>query len=357
MTLQLQLVFRKSNFLHICLVTAGTAPQIGGLEKHFIELATNLAREHRVTVIANLDHASLLPAAVNFIPFDFTRSRVNPFNLYRLYRCIKDNDFDVIHTQANKATSLMASLKPFVAFKLVATLHGSKKNLRSYERADHVIAVSNRIAENLTNPNVTVVYNGVQVEADGDQDQDLRGELGLSTELPLVCAVGRLVAPKGFDLLLEAFVDVPAQLVVVGEGEERRALERQVEKLGLGERVCLVGRRSDVPRFLRAADLVVISSRREGFSYVMAEALLQRTPLVSFDVADVKRIIGSRYVVPVGDVPALHAAICSCLADHGAVMADFRQAFELAARDFTLSAMVEKTLAVYRRVLAGAPLK
>jgi len=338
--------------LHICLVTAGTAPQVGGLEKHFIELAVNLSKAHRVSVIANHDHRRLLPDSIRFIAFDFTRSRVNPFNLYRLYRCLKDNDFDVVHTQANKATALMASLKPFVDFPLVATLHGSKKNLRAFDRADHVIAVSNRITEKLRNPNVTVVYNGVQLEPGADRAGNLRSELGLSSSLPLVCAVGRLVMPKGFDLLLEAFVGVPAQLVVVGEGEERSELERQAARLGLGDQVRFVGRRSDVPRFLQCADLVVIPSRREGFSYVMAEALLQRTPLVSTDVADVKRIIGERYVVPVEDVPALRGALCRSLEDLAAVNNAFAPVYAFAAREFTLDAMVENTLGVYRQVLA-----
>jgi len=342
----------KGSGLHICLVTAGTAPQVGGLEKHFIELAVNLSREHRVSVIANHDHRRLLPDSIRFLAFDFTRSRVNPFNLFRLYRCLKSNDFDIVHTQANKATALMASLKPFVDFRLVATLHGSKKNLGAFNRADHVIAVSNRIAENLQNPHVSVVYNGVQHERVEGDAKSLRQELGLAVDTPLVCAVGRLVAPKGFDLLLEAFVDLPARLVVVGEGEERERLTAQAARLGLAERVVFAGRRDDVPRFLAASDLVVIPSRREGFSYVMAEALLQGRPLVSTDVADVKRIIGERYVVPVENPRALHDTLCRSLDDLPAVAVDFAPVYTYAAREFTLSAMVANTLAVYRQVLS-----
>lgn len=100
-------------------------------------------------------------------------------------------------------------------------------------------------------------------------------------------AVGRLDAQKGFDILIRAFGALPAfpatRLTIYGEGPERAALERQVRDAGLTDRIRLPGLVTTPRGWLEAGDVLVVSSRFEGFSNVVAEAASSGLPIVSFD--------------------------------------------------------------------------
>ena len=110
----------------------------------------------------------------------------------------------------------------------------------------------------------------------------------LNSQFPkTVLAVGRLHEQKGFDLLLQAWQPIEKhypewQLRIVGEGPQRAALERQIREQGLGH-VVLAGRSADVADEYSSASLFVLSSRYEGFSLVLAEAMWCGTPCVAFD--------------------------------------------------------------------------
>ena len=104
----------------------------------------------------------------------------------------------------------------------------------------------------------------------------------------VLLAVGRLDPQKGFDRLLEAFALISADapdwdLVILGEGEERRALEMKRASLGLDDRVILPGVAGNLADWYERADLFVLSSRYEGFPNVLLEAMSHGLPAVSFD--------------------------------------------------------------------------
>jgi glycosyltransferase involved in cell wall biosynthesis len=143
----------------------------------------------------------------------------------------------------------------------------------------------------------------------------------LATLLPvvpgLIVSVGRLSPEKGHAGLIDAFAlltDSPsARLVIMGEGPERGALERRIAALGLAHRVRLPGYAIDPTVLLRRAALFVSASRHEGFGNAIVEALACGTQVVSTDAPHGPReiLLHGRLgtLVPVGDVPALAAAI------------------------------------------------
>lgn len=104
----------------------------------------------------------------------------------------------------------------------------------------------------------------------------------------VLVAVGRLVPQKGFDLLLEAFAQIaadvsPWRLVIWGEGPERGRLEAQRDRLALGERVEFPGVTERPGAWIECADAFVLSSRYEGWGIVLTEAMAAGIPVVAFN--------------------------------------------------------------------------
>lgn len=109
-----------------------------------------------------------------------------------------------------------------------------------------------------------------------------------SVTRPLVLAMGRLDAQKGFDLLLQAFRQSGLagqgwRLAILGEGPERANLEREAIELGIAEAVAMPGYVRNIADWLRQADLFVLSSRFEGFPNALLEAMQCGVACISFD--------------------------------------------------------------------------
>ncbi|HEV7307794.1 glycosyltransferase family 4 protein [Ensifer sp.] len=133
-----------------------------------------------------------------------------------------------------------------------------------------------------------------------------------------VVAVGRLDRQKGFDLLIDAFatvtkLDPRLTLTIFGEGPERAALEAQVQRLGLQDRIRLPGTTKSPVEWLDAGDIFVLSSRFEGFPNVLLEAMSAGLATIAFDCPwGPSEIINTPEVgmlVPLGDIAQLTAAI------------------------------------------------
>lgn len=146
----------------------------------------------------------------------------------------------------------------------------------------------------------------------------------VAADRQVLLAVGRLDKQKGFDWLVEAFRALARKyfdwnLVILGEGSERRALETQVQAAGLDGRVLLPGRAGNVGEWYERADLYVMSSRFEGFPLTLAEALVHGLPVVSFDCdtgpRDIIRPEIDGLLVPPANMDALIAALDRLMGD------------------------------------------
>ncbi len=325
----------------------------GGLEKHVRELSTELvALGHTVTIIAPLVFLETVPDLVEKLPISASASRYNPLALWQLYRHLRQADGDLIHAQANKAAAMVANLKLFLNTPLVATLHNVKKQLNMFKPFAKVITVSAKIGQSLdVNVPATVIYNGIEPQS--AQPIDLRQRYQLPSRQPVICAVGRLVTAKGFDVLLEAVDGHAVSLLIIGEGPARARLEQRISTLQAPTVVKLLGFSDEVAQLMASSDAVVIASRREGFSYVFVEALHSRCRLLSTNVPDINQILPPELIVPTESPLALREKLQGLLADLDGWAAQMAPAWTFAEESLTCRAMAQQTVAVYQDVLSG----
>ncbi len=149
--------------------------------------------------------------------------------------------------------------------------------------------------------------------------EEVRAELGVGDE-PLLLSVGRLHPQKDFPTLITASLawkerDPVPLLVIAGSGPSEEELQAMIDETGAPVR--LLGRRSDVPDLLQAADLVVLSSKWEARALVAQEACRAGRPLVSTAVGGLPGLLGggAAVLVPDGDPEALSQAVTRLLDD------------------------------------------
>jgi glycosyltransferase involved in cell wall biosynthesis len=178
---------------------------------------------------------------------------------------------------------------------------------------------------------------------------------------PLIGTVGRLHPQKQqADLVAAApaiLAAIPdATFAIAGEGALHEALQRQIDELGLGERFHLLGQRSDIPDVLASLDVFALTSTFEGLCLVVCEALALARPVVATPVGGVRQTVldgETGLLVPVGDVPALAAAIVRLLSDRDEARRLAEAGRERVRALYAQERMVEGTTAVYERLLAG----
>lgn len=175
------------------------------------------------------------------------------------------------------------------------------------ERSQGQAVLGSRAARIRVNPNGVDVSRFCPAGPVADRSDD-----------PLVVCVGRLSHQRAPDVAVAALAMMhtpAARLRLVGDGEDRAAIEKQARILGLAERVELVGFRPDPAPELRAADVVVVPSRYDGMALVLLEAMACGAAIVATQVAGSSVLEGAGRLVPVGDSVSLAQAVDALLAD------------------------------------------
>ena len=138
-------------------------------------------------------------------------------------------------------------------------------------------------------------------------ERDMRALLGFTPETPLFGVVGRLSEQKGITYLITAMREIRqalpnAQLLIVGDGEQRDVLQEQAHAIGLASCTTFLGPRSDIADLMTALDLFVSPSLWEGLPTVLMEAMYLGTPVIATDIP------GSRDLVIAGETGRLAAS-------------------------------------------------
>jgi glycosyltransferase involved in cell wall biosynthesis len=204
--------------------------------------------------------------------------------------------------------------------------------------------------------------NGVDLDvhrpATEGERRHLRERLGFPAGRLIGTFVGRLHPVKDVDTLLGAATEVPElTLVVVGDGPERGRLEAKAQRLGIAGRVTFRGLCSRVADVLRASDGFLLSSRGEGMSNALLEAMACGLPcLASRSVGGAQELLddGRGMLLPDGDAGAWAAAIQTLLNEPGLRTAMGTAAAEFVAGALSLEAAADRLARAYSIIAGGA---
>ncbi|MHB8658207.1 MAG: glycosyltransferase [Solirubrobacteraceae bacterium] len=359
----------------------GYLSETGGAERFVVGLATHLSPERFASVVCAPRgaepgaRAALQRAGIPVV----TLGRRTKWDIHRmagLVELIRREQFHIVHTHlfgSNLWGSLLARscrVPVIIAHEHTWSYQGNP--VRAFldghvigRAATRFIAVSSLDAERM----VSIEHVPAQkvsfipppfVPRDRDSVGDVRAELGLARDTPLIGTACVLRPQKALHVLVDAYALVraqvrDAQLVIAGRGECRAALEQQVARLGLWGSVHFLGRRTDVDAILRALDVAAMSSAFEGTPLFALECMAAGTPLVATGVGGLPDVIEhgrSGLLVPPGDPHSLAASILALLADPSR-RRRYAQAAGHELERYSISSITERFADLYQE-LAGA---
>lgn len=229
-----------------------------------------------------------------------------------------------------------------------------KRSMHVYKNARKVICISDKVRRSLiaemgTDTDSEVVYNGT--------DATLFCPADRTSGTKTILIVGNLLAGKGHELVLKAlarlkneFPDLQCQMI--GEGADRERFARLAEDLGIGNRICFLGRcsRAQVAQAMRDCTVFVLPSRYEGLGCVYLEAMACAKPVIACRGQGIDEIIDHRnngWLIPVDGPDELVQALQVLLSDAELRTRIGEAAREIIVNQLTLSHQAEHLLKIY----------
>ena len=236
------------------------------------------------------------------------------FNLLQIYR--KESP-DVIHLNSSKIGGLgslagrVYALSSRKKVKIIFTAHGWYFNEKinplkkmvtwflSYLTTifcHKIITLSEKEFKQalqfpfVSKKKVYLIRNGIK-EINFFDRQVAREKLGLKEDKFYLVSIAELHKNKGLDVLLKAVAGAKTDLIIIGDGEEKDNLEKLIEKLDIKKQVKMLGWLPEASRYLKAFDVFVLSSRKEGLPFVLLEAGLAGLPCILSSIGAIPEII------------------------------------------------------------------
>jgi rhamnosyl/mannosyltransferase len=357
------------------------APLRGGMEthlkalcdglKHYIDLKVVVSNTIRTDSVDEIDGVRVTRLSQWF---RVAGASVCPAMVKHIREC----DADVIHIHWPNPTAVLAYLISGHKGRLILTYHADTVRQRFLGKLfEPVLRVALRRSEAIITSSLmtirgsnilsrfarrcVVIPFGVRVEDYNDYSPSrvasLRAEYG---NKPIILAVGRLVYYKGYEYLIRAMVNQNASLLIIGEGPLLPELQRGSEAAGVQDRVHFLGKVDNVNDYYRACELLVLPSveRAEAFGLVQLEAMACGRPVINtwlpsgVPFVSLDNVTGM--TVPPRNSAALAEAIRSLLDDDERRIRYGEAARRRIEQEFTMEAMIAKTLDTYANALRKA---
>ncbi|MBI3007949.1 MAG: glycosyltransferase family 4 protein [Candidatus Omnitrophica bacterium] len=327
---------------------------------------------------------------VHLIIFPQLRRAINPFldamSLLKLYRFIKKERIQIVHTHSSKAGILGRLAARFARVPVIIhTIHGlpfhpyQNKALnwlyRKLERlagswTTKIITVSDAMLEGACSAGVAprekfiTIYSGIETEKFVDLKCDVRAikaRLGVPVNAPVVGKIARLFPLKGHEYLMEAaplivkeFPDV--RFLLIGDGILKEELRNEAKRLGILDNFVFAGLipPDNIPPLIYTMDILVHTSLREGLARAIPQALLCAKPVVTFDIDGAREVVQdgkTGHIIAPKDTKALAEKVISLLKDRTKSSRFGEEGKRIAAPLFGVDTMVERIDAVYRELI------
>lgn len=287
----------------------------GGGEKWMLTAAEAMAaRGHRVSLCAPTESQLLerAPSTIDAFAVDFVRD-FDPTSFFRVWNHCRGHRIDVFCLNMDRVLRVGGLAARLAGVKAVIPRRGSEFPLKShlnYRFQYGVVATAMIVNSNATESTlcrditwrprgtVHVLHNGLDLAPfDGARPREtMRAELGLNDQDLVVLNVGELTTRKNAALLVAAVPNLverfpTLRVLLVGEGDQRAPLERQIEDLGVHEHVRLLGFRRDAVDLYGAADVYAHTAHVEGFGFAVAEAMACHLPCVVTNASSLPEVI------------------------------------------------------------------
>lgn len=278
--------------------------------------------------------------------------KYDPVAFWRLIRFIKKVKPDIIHTSLWAANVMGRIAGKLLGIPVISDLHGSAVDEGSFRNwldaltaplAHKIVAVSPSVQtayqqaaipkimgekqRNLVIQNLCVINNGIDIDlvrATASKQPLNRSDFNWSERDFVIGAVGRLEPIKSYDVLIRAFalllknkdLNKLPKLCLIGDGSEMHKLKALAHMLDLGNNIYFAGSRSDAIKFYPLFDCFALSSKSEGLSIALLEALCFGLPIISTHQNLKHDVITHQingFLVPVGDEQALAQALLTLI--------------------------------------------
>ena len=308
-----------------------------GIEQHVQELADIQGRDNEIVVICNQSishhYKNIEVKVVENI------SRRSIFGILSLILVLRNIRPDIVHSHGSKTTSIINSVRRFIKLRHVASVHGIKSKTKVYNKAHRVIAGSQKIQDSLKTES-SLVENWWHPSLPEN----------INNTAEYVLAIGRLEPVKGFDLLIESWVNVNKKLLIVGDGPEHSKLNSLIDKHGLGDFITITPSvsKEDLIEYYQKASLLIVSSRREGGPRVALEALYLHIPVISTNVGHMSQILPQELLAEPDNLESLKSLIDNWI-DRNMSQESI---FEYVAEEYSIDKASNKVLSVYEDLLS-----
>ena len=311
-----------------------------GIEQYVDEISNEQSHNHQVIIVTNKSILKKFNNNVSKTHFS-SLGRNSPLGLFRLFFLIKEISPDIIHTHATKPTYMINKIKSFFNVKHVATIHGVKKNLDEFNKADFITVGNETYLDKLKNKNKLVISNWALDPI--SYDSGSRKEYFL--------AIGRLVKEKGFDILINAWKDIDEKLIILGSGRLKKNLLKQIKDTSQENKIFIEESvsKNQIDEFYSRARMLIISSRREGGPRVALEALLRGIKVISTKVGHMPDIMDEEYLCNPDSLEDLGELIKNSIDQISTI--DQSASFEKVRADFTFAKANNSMLTVYSNLL------
>jgi glycosyltransferase involved in cell wall biosynthesis len=350
---------------------------IGGAQVHVKDLTVALQKDgHKVLVLtgkSGIYNENLQQAGIESVACDSLKRAVNPIldgkSLRYILYIVNQFKPDLIAAHSSKAGILGRLASQITKVPSVFTAHGwsfttgiPEPNRTIYlwlekltaSLADKIICVSEYdrqigLKAGINSDKLLTIQNGMK---------DVAGELKANPAqtVPIkVAMVARFDRQKDQATLIEAFKDLNAQLVLIGDGPSLDKTKERVKQLGMSDQVSFLGFRQDIAEILAQVQIYALISNWEGLPCTIIEAMRASLPVVASDVGGVSEIVldgQTGYLVPPGDAQTLRQRLSYLISNEQARISMGIMGRQKYESQLTFRHMYEKTLSTYEAAIA-----